>query len=175
MLKFRSSKHNILVDVYLSRPIPKDNVVSVLPDIPNSKRKNDLPRGLIPQLMGLVFKVFLHPMLKVALVKATVGVYAQTVPDIVKERTVSKPMENHFKLSFTQWTYINFIEASLNKTLSNSRAMVHALPHECSYPRQSFYFPNPSAKELTITILAINGHGISKFEVEVSFVITFPN
>lgn len=54
--------------------------------------KNDPLRGLMPQLMGLVYSIFLGPMLKVTLVKIVVGVYAQLVPDILRERAVSKSM-----------------------------------------------------------------------------------
>jgi len=90
ILEFRSSKNNIFVNVKMSSTISKDNIISMLPYIPNSKRKNNLPLGLMPQLVGLIFAIFLHLKLKIILIKNTAGIYAQSMPDVLRERAVSE-------------------------------------------------------------------------------------
>ena len=48
--------------------------------------------GLMPQLVGLIFAIFLHPKLKIILVRITTGIYAQSMADVLRERAVSESM-----------------------------------------------------------------------------------
>ena len=72
--------------------VSKDNIIPMLPYTPNSKRKNNLPRGVMPHLVGLIFAVIFHPQLKIIHIEITVTRNAQSVPDIPSERAVSESM-----------------------------------------------------------------------------------
>ena len=73
MLKLKGTEQLLFMDIWMTPLIPKNNIIPLLPQQLNSKRKKDFPRGLLTQSAGIILAIFFQARNEIPFIKALDG------------------------------------------------------------------------------------------------------
>ena len=74
MLKLKGTEQLLFMDIWMTPLIPKNNIIPLLPQQLNSKRKKDFPRGLLTQSAGIILAIFFQARNEIPFIKALDGI-----------------------------------------------------------------------------------------------------